>query len=175
MNKLSIGNFYSIAKTLSLSLKWHLDKRRKYVSHIKTRGEMSYSNRKRYKQKGTGGARHATRAVGLFRGGAKFCANKKLPQFNINSRCKLISLRDSLLIKRDLGLLMVIDFLSDKFSIAKVELLIHCSEGILSHFNLIDEFYWGNVNALSISQWKLIVITKLAINKLSLNLLQFWS
>ncbi|MGP1918402.1 MAG: 50S ribosomal protein L4, partial [Candidatus Hodgkinia cicadicola] len=76
MNKIPIGNLYPTVKTLSVALKWHLDKRRKHVSHIKTRSEMSYSNRKRFKQKGTGGARHATRSVGLFRGGAKFCAER---------------------------------------------------------------------------------------------------
>ncbi|MGP1914285.1 MAG: 50S ribosomal protein L4 [Candidatus Hodgkinia cicadicola] len=158
-------------------LRWHLDKRRKHVSHIKTRSEMSYSNRKRYKQKGSGGARHATRSPGLFRGGAKFSANKKLPNLNINSRFKLISLRDVLLIKRDLGLLVIIDLLSDNYNITKVELLIHSSEHNLSRFkfNSLDNFHWTNVNTLSVSQWKLVVITKAAIAKLSLNLLQNWN
>ncbi|MGP1922479.1 MAG: 50S ribosomal protein L4 [Candidatus Hodgkinia cicadicola] len=158
-------------------LRWHLDKRRKHVSHIKTRSEMSYSNRKRYKQKGSGGARHSTRAVGLFRGGAKFSADKKLPKLNINSRFKLISLRDILLIKRDLGLLMIIDLLSDNHNIAKVELLIHCDERNSSRlkFNSLDNFHWTNVNTLCVSQWKLVAITKAAIIKLSLNLLQNWN
>ncbi len=101
---------------------------------------MSYSNLKRYKQKGTGGARHATRAVGLFRGGAKFCAHKYPPQLAVNSRFKLISLRDALLIKRDLGLLMIIDLLSDNYIATKVELLIHSGECNLYRLkvNLID-------------------------------------
>lgn len=104
---------------------------------------MSYSNRKRYKQKGSGGARHATRAVGLFRGGAKFCAKRRLSQLSVNSKFKLISLRDSLLIKRDLGLLMIIDLLSDNYIITKVELLIHCNECKLSRikFDLTDDFH----------------------------------
>ncbi|MGP1923179.1 MAG: 50S ribosomal protein L4 [Candidatus Hodgkinia cicadicola] len=176
MNKNPIDNIYPIVKTLSVALRWHLDKRRKHVSHIKTRAEMSYSNRKLYKQKGTGGARHATRAVGLFRGGAKFSAKKKLPQLNVNSKFKLTSLRDALLIKRDLGLLVIMDSLSDKHIITKVELLIHSGEHNSSRLklNLIDDSHWGNVNALSVSQWKLVAITKVAMVKLSLNLLQSW-
>lgn len=43
---------------------------RQGTAHTKTRGEISYSTRKIYRQKGTGGARHGARSVNLFRGGA---------------------------------------------------------------------------------------------------------
>jgi len=42
-------------------------------AHTKTRGEISYSTKKIYRQKGTGGARHGARSANLFRkGGVTF-------------------------------------------------------------------------------------------------------
>jgi len=42
-------------------------------AHTKTRGEVNYSTRKIYRQKGTGGARHGARSANLFRkGGVTF-------------------------------------------------------------------------------------------------------
>ena len=39
------------------------------VAHTKTRGEINYSTRKIYRQKGTGSARHGARSANLFRSG----------------------------------------------------------------------------------------------------------
>lgn len=49
------------------------DNARKGTAHTKTRGEISYSTKKIYAQKGTGNARHGARSANLFRkGGVTF-------------------------------------------------------------------------------------------------------
>jgi len=45
------------------------DNARRGTAHTKTRGEINYSTRKIYRQKGTGGARHGARSANLFRSG----------------------------------------------------------------------------------------------------------
>jgi len=45
------------------------DNARQGNAHTKTRGEIKYSTRKIYRQKGTGSARHGARSANLFRGG----------------------------------------------------------------------------------------------------------
>lgn len=50
-------------------VRWQLAKRREGNHKTKTRGEVSGSNRKMYRQKGTGRARHSTSKAPQFRGG----------------------------------------------------------------------------------------------------------
>lgn len=52
-------------------VRWQLAKRRGGNHKTKTRGEVSGSNRKMYRQKGTGRARHSTAKAPQFRGGGK--------------------------------------------------------------------------------------------------------
>ncbi|MFP3038984.1 MAG: 50S ribosomal protein L4 [Candidatus Hodgkinia cicadicola] len=155
---------------------WHFDKRRKHVSHIKTRSEMKCSKCKRFKQKGTGSARHATRAVGLFRGGAKWCGTKSTFKSRINSRFKLMSLRDSLIVKRNIGSLIIIDLISDKPNLTKYDLLIY-SEELETVLNLSNVLcaQWIAVNTSSLIERNTIVITKQALAELSVSLTQDWS
>ena len=44
---------------------------RQATAHVKTRGEVTGSTRKIYRQKGTGGARHGSRYSNIFRGGGR--------------------------------------------------------------------------------------------------------
>ena len=44
---------------------------RQSSAHVKTRGEVTGSTRKIYRQKGTGGARHGSRYSNIFRGGGR--------------------------------------------------------------------------------------------------------
>ncbi|WP_029551094.1 50S ribosomal protein L4 [Thermocrinis jamiesonii] len=50
-------------------VKWQLAKRRQGTHSTKTRGEVAYSGRKLYPQKGTGNARHGDRGANIFVGG----------------------------------------------------------------------------------------------------------
>ncbi|WP_448583952.1 50S ribosomal protein L4 [Thermocrinis sp.] len=50
-------------------VKWQLAKKRQGTHSTKTRGEVAYSGRKLYSQKGTGNARHGDRGANIFVGG----------------------------------------------------------------------------------------------------------
>jgi large subunit ribosomal protein L4 len=57
------------ADILHRVVRWQLAKRQAGTHKTKTRGEVSFSTRKIYRQKGTGGARHGDKAVNIFRKG----------------------------------------------------------------------------------------------------------
>ncbi len=71
---------------------------------------MTYSNRKIYKQKGTGLARHSTRSVPQFRGGGKYCGTKHISK--VNKKLFTSSIKNILAIKASILSL----FLADKYS-----------------------------------------------------------
>ena len=50
---------------------WQLAKRRAGTHDVKNRAEINRTGKKMYKQKGTGGARHGSARVNLFRGGGR--------------------------------------------------------------------------------------------------------
>jgi len=52
-------------------VRWQLAKRQAGTHKAKGRAEISRTTAKMYRQKGTGGARHGSKRVGLFRGGGK--------------------------------------------------------------------------------------------------------
>ena len=54
---------------LGRMVNWQLAKRRAGTHKVKTRSETSYSTKKIYRQKGTGGARHGDRNAPIFRKG----------------------------------------------------------------------------------------------------------
>ncbi|MEM6904578.1 MAG: 50S ribosomal protein L4 [Pseudomonadota bacterium] len=53
-------------------VRWQLAKRQAGTHKVKTRSETSYSTKKIYRQKGTGGARHGDRNAPIFRGGGVY-------------------------------------------------------------------------------------------------------
>ena len=53
-------------------VRWQLAKRQAGTHKVKTRSETSYSTKKIYRQKGTGGARHGDRNAPIFRGGGTY-------------------------------------------------------------------------------------------------------
>lgn len=57
------------ADILHRVVRWQLAKRQAGTHKTKTRGEVSYSTKKIYRQKGTGGARHGDKGVTQFRHG----------------------------------------------------------------------------------------------------------
>ena len=52
--------------------RWQRNNAQAGTHKVKTRSETSYSTRKIYKQKGTGGARHGSRSAPIFRGGGVY-------------------------------------------------------------------------------------------------------
>ena len=53
-------------------VRWQRNNAKAGTHKVKTRSETSYSTRKIYKQKGTGGARHGSRSAPIFRGGGVY-------------------------------------------------------------------------------------------------------
>jgi len=53
-------------------VRYQLAKRQQGTHKVKTRSETSYSTKKIYRQKGTGGARHGDRNAPIFRGGGVY-------------------------------------------------------------------------------------------------------
>jgi len=53
-------------------VRWQLAKRQAGTHSTKGRSEVSYSTKKIYRQKGTGGARHGARSAPIFRGGGVY-------------------------------------------------------------------------------------------------------
>ena len=103
------------ADILQRMVVWQLTKRRAGTHKILGRGEVNGSTKKIYRQKGTGGARHSDRKVGLFRGGARAFGpvvrshTKKLPR-----RVRQLALKTALSSKLADGKLIIVDSLSLK-------------------------------------------------------------
>ena len=60
------------ADILHRVVRYQLAKRQAGTHKVKTRSEVSYSTKKIYRQKGTGGARHGARSEPIFRGGGVY-------------------------------------------------------------------------------------------------------
>ena len=60
------------ADILHRMVRYQLAKRQAGTHKVKTRSETSYSTKKIYRQKGTGGARHGSRNAPIFRGGGVY-------------------------------------------------------------------------------------------------------
>jgi large subunit ribosomal protein L4 len=73
---------------------WQLSKRRSGNHQTKNRSQINLSTRKIMKQKGSGRARHCTKAANIFRGGAKvFGPVTRSHEININKKVKSLGLK----------------------------------------------------------------------------------
>ena len=60
------------ADILHRVVRWQRNNAQQGTHKVKTRSEVSYSTKKIYRQKGTGGARHGARSAPIFRGGGVY-------------------------------------------------------------------------------------------------------
>ena len=89
---------------------WQLAGRRAGTSRTKTRGEISGSGAKPYKQKGTGRARQGSRKVSQFRGGGRaFGPVPRDRATRLPKKVRRAALRGALSAKRAEGKLVVLD------------------------------------------------------------------
>lgn len=98
------------ADILQRVVRWQLAKRQAGTHKTLSRGETSYSTKKIYKQKGTGGARHGDRGVTQFRHGG----NAKGPvvrshAHDLTKKFRSLGLKHALSAKASAGELTVID------------------------------------------------------------------
>jgi large subunit ribosomal protein L4 len=77
---------------------------------VKTRSEVSYSTKKIYRQKGTGGARHGARSAPIFRGGGVYKGpTPRSHAHDLTKKFRALGLRHALSAKATAGELVVLD------------------------------------------------------------------
>lgn len=103
------------ADILQRMVKYQLAKRRAGTHKTQSRGEVSRSHSKLYKQKGTGQARHGAANAPIFRGGGH--AHNRLPRdysHDLTKKFRALALRHALSAKANAGAIVVIDALTLK-------------------------------------------------------------
>ena len=98
------------ADILHRVVRYQLAKRQAGTHKVKTRSETSYSTKKIYRQKGTGGARHGDRNAPIFRGGGVYKGPKvRSHAHNLPKKVRAMGLKHALSAKASSGALVVID------------------------------------------------------------------
>ncbi|MEM1266439.1 MAG: 50S ribosomal protein L4 [Pseudomonadota bacterium] len=91
-------------------VRYQLAKRQQGTHKVKTRRETSYSTKKIYRQKGTGGARHGDRNAPIFRkGGVYKGPTPRSHAHELNKKFRKLGLRHALSAKAGAGELVVLD------------------------------------------------------------------
>ena len=91
-------------------VRWQLAKKQQGTHSVLTRSEVSYSTKKIYRQKGTGGARHGSRRAPIFRKGGVY--KGPVPRSHahaLNKKFRALGLKHALSAKFAAGELVVID------------------------------------------------------------------
>jgi large subunit ribosomal protein L4 len=92
-------------------VRYQLAKRRQGTHKVKTRSETSYSGKKIYRQKGTGGARHGDRNAPIFRGGGVYKGPQiRSHEHNLTKKFRKLGLKHALSAKAIANELVVIDY-----------------------------------------------------------------
>lgn len=95
---------------LARVVNWQLAKRRAGTHKVKTRGEISGTTRKQFRQKGTGRARQGSHRVAQFRGGATvFGPVVRDHSHKLQKKVRKLALKSALSAKQAEGKLIIID------------------------------------------------------------------
>ena len=91
-------------------VRYQLAKRQAGTHKVKTRSEVSYSTKKIYRQKGTGGARHGARSAPIFRGGGVYKGpTPRSHAHDLTKKFRALGLRHALSAKATAGELVILD------------------------------------------------------------------
>ncbi|MEI4260166.1 50S ribosomal protein L4 [Roseovarius sp. D0-M9] len=105
------------ADILHRVVRWQRNKAQAGTHKVKTRSEVSYSTKKIYRQKGTGGARHGARSAPIFRkGGIYKGPTPRSHAHDLPKKIRALGLRHALSAKARAGELVIIE---DFGSVAK--------------------------------------------------------
>src|SRR5436853_1640402 len=89
---------------------WQLAKRQRGTHDVKNRGEIWRTGKKMYRQKGTGGARHGSARVNLFRGGGRaFGPTPRSHAIDLPKKVRALALKHALSAKAQDGGIIVLD------------------------------------------------------------------
>lgn len=98
------------ADILHRVVRWQRNKAQAGTHKVKTRSETSYSTKKIYRQKGTGGARHGDRNAPIFRGGGIYKGpTPRSHGHDLTKKFRKLGLRHALSSKAATGNLVVLD------------------------------------------------------------------
>lgn len=98
------------ADILHRVVRWQRNNAQAGTHKVKTRSEVSYSTKKIYRQKGTGGARHGARSAPIFRGGGVYKGPKvRSHGHDLTKKFRKLGLRHALSAKAKAGALVIID------------------------------------------------------------------
>ncbi len=98
------------ADILHRVVRWQRNNAQQGTHKVKTRKEVSYSTKKIYRQKGTGGARHGARSAPIFRGGGIYKGpTPRSHGHELTKKFRKLGLRHALSAKMKAGALVVID------------------------------------------------------------------
>jgi len=98
------------ADILHRVVRWQRAKAQAGTHKVKTRSETSYSTKKIYRQKGTGGARHGDRNAPIFRSGGVYKGpTPRSHAHDLPKKVRALGLRMALSAKAGAGKLMVLD------------------------------------------------------------------
>jgi large subunit ribosomal protein L4 len=101
------------ADILHRVVRWQRARAQAGTHSVLTRAEVSYSTKKIYRQKGTGGARHGSRRANVFKGGGQtFGPKPRNYAFHVNKKVMASALRTALTLRAQSGDLVVIRDLS---------------------------------------------------------------
>ena len=105
-----IFDLESRADILHRVVRWQRNKAQAGTHKVKTRSEVSYSTKKIYRQKGTGGARHGSRKAPIFRkGGIYKGPTPRSHAHDLPKKIRALGLKMALSAKAKSGALVVID------------------------------------------------------------------
>jgi large subunit ribosomal protein L4 len=91
-------------------VRWQLSRRQAGTHKVKNRAEIHRTGKKMYRQKGTGGARHGSQRVNLFRGGGRsFGPVVRSHALDLPKKVRALALRHALSAKAKDGGIVVID------------------------------------------------------------------
>jgi large subunit ribosomal protein L4 len=94
---------------------WQLAKRQAGTHAVKNRADIHRTGKKIYRQKGTGGARHGSARVNLFRGGGRsFGPHPRSHEIGLPKKVRALALRHALSAKAKDGGIIIIDALGLK-------------------------------------------------------------
>ena len=103
-------------------VRWQLARKQQGTHSVLTRSEVSYSTKKIYRQKGTGGARHGTRRAPIFRkGGVYKGPTPRSHEHSLTKKFRALGLKHALSAKLATGDLVIIE--NAKLSEGKTKVL----------------------------------------------------
>src|SRR5262245_38060265 len=89
---------------------WQLAKRRAGTHAVQNRADVHRTGKKMYRQKGTGGARHGSARVNLFRGGGRsFGPHPRSHEIDLPKKVRALALKHALSAKAKDGGIIVLD------------------------------------------------------------------